>query len=287
MGKILVSINANYDKLSKNEKRIADFLLTEDRSLNSMTITELSEKVQTSGASIVRFVKKFGFEGYREFKIYLAKEEYHLVGKSISEDDDLQNVYSKVCDDVYSTLIKTKNVLSNDLLCKAYNCLIEAEEIFIYGVGNSFCVAQDAYHKFQRLGLHAQAIGDSHFQIISAAKATEKTIVVAISHSGTTKDIIEAVQLAKQYGARVVAFTSEPKSPLAKMADISLITISDEVNYRVLGLSSRFAQLAIIDALYSYAIMHKPGTIETIQKIESAVIQKRVTPKTRAKKQPV
>ena len=126
-----------------------------------------------------------------------------------------------------------------------------------------------------RLGLKAHAFTDNHMQAIAAAHTDSSTVVIGISHSGKTKDVLQAMQLAKENGATTIAVTNHEKSPIFKVSDIVLQTVSDETNYRVLGLSSRIAQLAIIDTIYSYLVCRLENAQELIAKTELALKSKK------------
>ena len=279
MGKLLINIKSCYPKMSKTEKRIADYLFENANNLAPVSITELSKLTDASEATIVRFAKRVGCVGYQQFKLQLAKEEKHIANKSISKDDGFLEMYQKVCDDVYASLIKTRSNLSNDVLEEAYKCIINAERIYLMGVGNSYAVCLDAYHKLSRIGLNVHICFDSHFQIISACEANERSTIIVVSHSGYTRDIIESINVAKANNAKVVVITSDKKSPAAKLADVVLPTSSDEINYRILGLSSRYAQLAIFDTLYSSIVTNDDKVPDIIENIENTILIKRVSPK--------
>ena len=266
--------------MSKTEKKVADFLM-HNNGHTPMTITELSELTGASEATIVRFSKKIGCSGYQQLKMMLAKEESHIVNKSINEDDAMASIFSKVIDDAYSSLLRTKDVLDGNDLLQAFKMIDSAKEIIVIGFANSYSLCLDFYHKLIRLGYNAFPLDDSHLQIISAVKSTKDTLIVCISHSGYTKDIIDTATIAKRHGAKILTITSDKKSPLGKISDLILCTISDEVNYRLLGLSSRYASLAIFDTIYSYAVLHKENTENIINEIEDVILTKRIYTKKR------
>ena len=128
-----------------------------------------------------------------------------------------------------------------------------------------------------KLGLNATAYTDNHMQAIAVSHANEKSVVIGISHSGRSKDIIQALQIAKENGATTIAITNVGKSPLCKVSDIILRTVSDETNYRILGLTSRLTQLVIVDAIYSYLVCHLPSAEGNITATESSLQTKKIT----------
>ena len=240
MLRTILDIKINYDDFSKSEKKIADFLLTHADDEVPLYITEFAKICQTSEATVVRFAKRLGFDGFSQLKIAMAKQSNNRpVNENITPGDSAKEIFVKICDDVYCSLEKTKRALSGVALQRACDAIIAADEVLIFGLGNSASIAMDAAHKFFRLGVKAHAYTDNHMQAIAAAHTNEKSVVMGISHSGASKDVVRALQLAKENSAVTIAVTHMGKSPIEKVSDIVLATVSDETNYRILGLNSR------------------------------------------------
>ncbi|MGN1052421.1 MAG: MurR/RpiR family transcriptional regulator [Candidatus Scatosoma sp.] len=277
MGKTVLNIKARYNALGKTDKKIADFLMSNPQSVLSLYITDLAKRCDTSEAAIVRFAKKMGFSGYQQLKLSLAQEtDMRPVSENITASDSAYDIFSKVCGDIFCSLEKTKRALDAKSLQTCCEKILSADKILICGLGNSASVATDAAHKMLRLGLNACAYTDNHMQAIAAAHTTNNSVLIGISHSGRSKDIVEAMKIAGENGAAVVALTGAEKSPVNKAAHLVLRTVSDETNYRILGLSSRIAQLAIIDAVYSYLVCHFADAEEKIAETEAALQNKKV-----------
>lgn len=277
MEKTVVNIKVLYDSLGKAEKKIADFLLKDPKAILPLSIVDFAEVCGVGEATIVRFSKRLGFNGYQQLKISIAQEDdAPPVNKNISKKDSAYDILAKVCYDINSSLEKTMVVIDADAISKFCEAVLKAREVCIFGLGNSAAVALDVSHKFLRLGIKAHAFTDNHMQAIAAAHLGNNDLALAISHSGSSKDIIEAMEIAKKNGATTVAITNNGKAPIDKFCDIMLHTISDETNYRILGLSSRISQLAIIDAVYSYLVCHLPQAKNNIKKTESALQQKKI-----------
>ncbi len=276
MNKTLLKIKNEYDALGKAEKKIADVLLNNDKSVPSMFIGDFAQLCDCSVATVTRFSKKLGFNGFPQLKIALAREkDFSPVGENITAADTAAEVFAKICNDIYGSLERTKKSINADELQKCCEAVISADKIFIFGLGNSASVAQDAAHKLFRLGKDSTAYTDNHMQAIAATHTGKGSLVIGVSHSGKSKDIVDALKLSREKGATTVAITSLGNHPLKKVSDIVLNTVSEETNYRILGLSSRIAQLAIIDAIYSYLVCHLPGAIDSINKTESALCSKK------------
>ncbi|MBE7087894.1 MAG: MurR/RpiR family transcriptional regulator [Clostridiales bacterium] len=276
MESTLFKIKSLFDKMSNSDKKIANFLLESPQSIIPLSISELADKCKCSEATIVRFAKKLDFDGYQQLKISIAQENnVSSLNEKISVDDDVFDVFTKVCNEIYFSLNKTKTIINKEHLEEFSKAIINAKNIYLFGLGNSAAIALDAAHKFLRLGLKANAYTDNHMQVIVASHATNKDLVIGISHSGSSKDIVEALKIAKKNQATTVCITNFGKSPITKVSDIIINTCSDETSHSILGLNSRIAQLAIIDAIYSYLTYHLPNITDAISNTESALIGKK------------
>ncbi len=277
MSKFTVQLKTQYEKFSKSEKKIADFLMSTPQNEMPFYITELAQKCETSEATVVRFAKRLGYDGYQQLKIAIAQEkDSRPINENITPNDSAYDIFGKVCEDVYCSLEKTKAALDATALQRCCDWILGAKAVLIFGLGNSASVANDMAHKLFRLGLNAHAYTDNHMQSIASAHTDETFVVVGISHSGKSKDVVQAMDVARLNGAKTVALTDFGKSPIDKVSDVVLHTVSDETNYRILGLSSRIAQLAIVDAIYSYLVCHLDCAEERIEKTESALKPKKV-----------
>ncbi|MGN0179282.1 MAG: MurR/RpiR family transcriptional regulator [Monoglobaceae bacterium] len=277
MNKTSLNIKMIYNKLGKAEKQIADWIFENPGKIISLSIVELAEQCGCSEATIVRFSKHLGLSGYQELKISLASEGGGTaVSTHILADDSAYQMYEKVCNDIYLSLEKTKKSLNPEALELAAKKICNANKIFIFGLGNSASVALDASHKFLRAGLNAFAYSDNHMQVIGASHLSKNDVAIAISHSGSSKDIVDALKIAKEHGATTITITNTGKSPILKCSDIVLSTAADETTYNILALNSRIAQLSIIDSLYFYIVYNRSAdALESIKNTEHALLSKK------------
>ncbi len=277
MDKISVKIQILYNEMGKAEKRIADWIQQNPGKIIALSIVELAEQCGCSEATIVRFSKRLGLNGYQDLKISLAAEGgTSFINNNILKNDSAYNMYEKVCNDIYCSLEMTKKSLKSESLASAAEKLCNAEKIAIFGLGNSASVAMDASHKFLRAGLNAVAYSDNHMQVIAASHLSQNDIAIAISHSGSSKDIVEALKIAKEHGAFTITLTNKGKSPIDKYSDIILSTSSKETQYNILALNSRIAQLAIIDSLYFYIVFNNGDrALASIQETERSLLAKK------------
>lgn len=277
MDKTTLNINILYDKMGKAEKRIADWLLENPGEILPLSIIDLADRCNCSEATIVRFAKRLGFSGYQELKISLAQETNSTsVSTNITCNDTLEEIYDKVCNDIYCSLERTKMVLNTATLEEVCKRISTAEKIVIFGLGNSASIALDASHKLQRTGCNAYAYSDNHMQVIAASHLTPNDIAIGISHSGSSKDIVDALKIAKEAGATTVAITNSGKSPIQKHSNFTLFTASDETKHNILALNSRIAQLSIVNAIYFYLVYNKSDkALESIKETEHSLLSKK------------
>lgn len=275
MNRTLLQMKILYDSMGKAEKRVADWLLEHSEEILPLSITELAEKTESSEATIVRFAKRIGFGGYQELKISLAQEvEKKIASESIKKTDSCAEILEKITNDIYISLEMTKKAVSPQNLEKCSKAIANANKIFVFGLGNSASVALDASHKFLRAGCNSFAYTDNHMQAIAASHLKNGDVVIGISHSGSSKDIVDALKIAKSCGAVTVCITSAGKSPITKVSDIALFTDAAETKYNILALNSRIAQLTIIDAIY-YRLICLKNPVEEIKNTERALLSKK------------
>ena len=277
MDKISLKIQLLYDSMGKAEKKIADWIFQNPGKIISLSIVELAEQCKCSEATIVRFSKKLGLDGYQGLKISIASESgTSIVSTNVSFEDSIFTMFEKVCNEIYCSLELTKKSLSSENLENAAKKISNAKKISIFGLGNSAAIALDASHKFLRAGLNSVAYSDNHMQVIAASHMSDGDVAIAISHSGSSIDIVEALKIARDHGATTIAISNRGKSPIDKYSDIILSTSSNETEYNILALNSRIAQLAIIDTLYYYIAFNcSENVLASIKETERSLLSKK------------
>lgn len=239
-------------KLTAKEQAICDYIADHSSEIIHMSITEVAEQCKTSEASLVRFSKKLGYKGFQALKIRVAQDsvepklQFH---EEIGYDDNMSSIAQKVFQSYAQTLNDTLSVLDFKKLEQAAETITNARRVIFLAIGGSEKVAEDAVNKFLRVGIMAYAYADTNMQRMTASLTTPEDVVIAISHSGATVATIESLALAKKNGAKSIVITNYSRSPILQYADISLFTSSRETRYKVESLSSRIAQLTILDTL--------------------------------------
>lgn len=272
MNKTSLQIKILYNKMGSAEKRIADWILNNPGEIIPLSISELAENCKCGEATIVRFARRLGFGGYQELKISIAREAgSNDVSDGISKNDSCFDIFNKVANEIYCSLEMTKDCLNETSLENAAKTILNAKRILIYGLGNSSAVALDFQHKLLRIGYNANAYSDNHMQSISVSHSSKEDAVICISHSGSSKDIVETAKIAKGNGTPVISITNFGKSPLVKQSDIVLYTSSNETKNNILGLNSRIAQLAIVNSIYYYLICQNDNVSKMIEQTEQSL----------------
>jgi RpiR family carbohydrate utilization transcriptional regulator len=281
MQNLFSHIRTKYHTLSPTQKQIADFVLNNAEQVILFSLSDLAEKCETSETTILRFLRKLGFDSYQVFRVRIAQDMSNHSTQAIYEEihveDTIDQIKQKVVMSTVDSIQDLDNLLTAELLEKVTKLILKANRILFCGVGASGVIAMDAYHKFLRLGFDVSFCNDTHFMSIACANADANTLVVAISHSGESRDILEAVHLAKEHRAKVVAMTSFLHSSVTKMADAVLPSSSNETKYRSDAMVSRILQLVIIDILYVTVVLrlgHKG--IDAVNKSRLAVAKKKV-----------
>ena len=278
MESIIHKIRSLYSAMGPAEKRIADYILADTQGIIGYSVTELAEKCGCGDATVVRFSRRIGFDGFQALKIGIAGEigSTSSIGTEIKKDDSCFEIFKKRITDISLSLQSTESVLDEQTLEKAAKIIMNARRIAVFGLGNSAAIAIDAAHKFLRLGLDAQCCTDNHMQAIIASHLDRKSVAIGISHSGSSKDIVDALRLSKIGGATTICVTNFGSSPIVEASDISIFTKSEETKHSILGMSSRIAQLTIFDAIYTYIVIHSDKeAVQAIYNTEFALQNKK------------
>ena len=242
-------------KLSPKEGQVAKFVLARPAEVVNMTIEQIAAQSHTSASAVVRLCKSMGYSGYKELcrmlSSDLAVSSNSISYESIHPGDSTDVIMKNICYSNMKAIENTMNVMDYEALDQAVQLLCKARRIDFYGVGNSALVALDAHNKFLRASMNCTASADYHVQLISACSLKKGDVAVMISYSGETYDMVRLASLVKKTGCKIITITTYAKNTLARFADVTLYTVSAETMIRSGAISSRIAQLTVIDALYT------------------------------------
>jgi RpiR family transcriptional regulator, carbohydrate utilization regulator len=252
---MLDRIKASLPSLAPAEQRVGKLVLADPRAFANLPVTELADRAHVSKPTVVRFCRSVGYDGLSDFKLKLAgsvSEGVPFIHRSVDVDDKTSDIAVKVIDNTVAAFLKYRNDASSFALEHASQALAATQKtnrrIEFYGVGNSGIVAQDAQHKFFRLGVNAIAYSDGHMQVMSASMLKPGDCAVIISNSGRTRDLMDACDIAKKQGATTIVITASG-SPLASAGHIHLTADHPEGYDKYSPMVSRLLHLLIIDIL--------------------------------------
>ena len=252
---VSTKIRKEYATLSKVNQRIADHILHFPSEVIKQTASEIGKASNASSATVVRFVKKIGYTGLEDLKVSLASEQVvkkneHIIDPIVSSDDTLDVLCGKV-----ETLIKetTTDVfagMDQGSLKRAIERVKQSRRIYLFGIGSSSLIAYDLFHKFNRAGKEANFVFDSHIGLEMLTYATEEDVVIAVTYSGHTKEILLACEYAKQKGAFLIVITRNDGERISSLADEILKVPANEHLLRVGAISSLYASMIVGTVLY-------------------------------------
>lgn len=274
---IHLQIKSLYTDFSPKEQAIADYILKHPQKVSHSSISDLAAELGIADSTFFQFTKTLGFNGFKDFKLALLKQENDLSAvtthENIQEEDSKLVMAQKVFDSNMKTLTDTRKLLREEDLNKAVKMISESRRLYFFGVGGSEIVATDTYHKFLRSPIPVGHSTDYHLQLMEASLLTAADCAMLISHSGKTKETIRIAEAAKKAGAKVIVVTSQANSPLAKLGDVVFISISEEIEFRSEALASRIAQLSIIDSLFVILMFdNREKAQETISKVRKVIL---------------
>lgn len=252
---MLDRISASLPSLAPAEQRVGQLVLADPHSFARLPVRELAEKANVSKPTVVRFCRSLGYDGLADFKLKLAgnvSEGVPFIHRSVDLDDKTSDVLVKVIDNSVAAFLQYRSDANAAAIEQAVESILNAwrhnHRLEIYGVGNSGVVAQDAQHKFFRLGIPSQATSDTHIQAMAATMLAPSDCVIVISNSGRTKDLVDVASVAKTNGATVIAITSS-HTPLSATSSILLKADNPEGSDLYSPMASRLLHLLIIDIL--------------------------------------
>lgn len=250
---IFRAIRESMNQMGSAGQKVARFVLTNSRDVIHLTVSELAARADVSEATVIRFCQELGYKGYQDFKIQLSQAlvtPMKSLDWSIERGDSAKTLLDKISATNIETIRNTTNNISNEQLTAAIGMLRQARRIVLFGCGGSGIVAHDAAHKIMKLGLNVVSHSDAHnaFQAISVLGPED--LLFVISYSGATRDVLHAVSVAREVGMKIMAITRSGRNPLRDLVNVTLSTSSPESLYRNEGISTRIAQLCIIDALF-------------------------------------
>lgn len=274
---IFSKIAQEYYQLTSAEKKIADFVVSNQQKTQYLSISELAEECGVADATVSRFCKTLGCRGYSAFRLAVANSaarrtvQNPLTGK-VHHDDSIADL----CQKVYSTNVEA---MSQTLACArpetialAAQAILQARKVLCLGQGGSMILATETAHLFNDCRAEFTAVWDSHLQAIAVSRLTKDDLVIFCSYSGSTRELIELLDIIKIRGAKVLLITHFPKSPGAEDADIVLQCGGVEGPLQMGSIAARIGYLYLVDILHNEVCRQDMTTCEEYRKVSAEVL---------------
>lgn len=272
---ILARIRASRPSYVRGDRRVADAVLADPQAVIHLTVSDLAAEAGTAASTVVRFCQRLGLRGFHDLKLAIARELGNanaLVTPRIESNDRPIDVLSKIIASDAEALRDVTSTLDAAHLDAAVTALHEANRILVVGVGTSAPLAQDLAYRLMTIGLHADAPADAHVQHVAARLLSPTDACFAISHTGSTKETVAAIEAARHVRATTIVVTSFTRSPLTALADIVLVAGSRETSFRIEAMASRIAHLSVLDAIFVSLALRRPSAASAALELTGRVL---------------
>lgn len=274
----IAMIHSILPSLSKAEQKVATAVLDNPSNTVYSSVTDLAEQAGVGETTVIRFCRKLGYRGFQEFKLSVAQDlvspNQQVYGK-IEQSDTVDVMCRKITMFNTQALEDTISLLQEKELQKATDALIRSKRHYFFGVGSSGITAQDAQYRFMRLGFDTHFASDAHIIAMNCAMANSEDVVLGISTSGSTKDLVDALRIAKENGAFVICLTNHARSPVTSYADAILLAASKETPLQGGAFASKLAQIHVLDILSTIvSIKQRGSTFQALKRTAESVLDK-------------
>ncbi|WP_053218544.1 MurR/RpiR family transcriptional regulator [Virgibacillus senegalensis] len=252
----LERIRQGITTLKPSERKVAQYILKDPDKILAMPISRLAKECEASEATIIRMCRSLQFKGFRELKLSISASVNKREGHSeryqdITTSASMKEIIEVVSNNNLQSIEATLSVLNEHSMEDAVTKMENARRILVVGVGASAIVAQDFEQKCKRINKWCEALTDSHSQLTSAVHLTKEDVVLAVSYSGETKEVIDTIKIALENKATVISITSYGNNAVQGLADVNLFASNLEQSVRSGATASRIAQLNIVDILFT------------------------------------
>lgn len=262
---------ASQASLRPSEQKVCSVLIENPTWGSRATLAEIASEAGVSEPSVVRFSRSLGFDGFQDFKYALIQSLASGVPAahaSVERGDDIGVIANKIFENSLEGLRSTREVLNLDALQAAVSAIRKADNMLVLGFGASGVVGQDTAQKFPLFGIPINAPIDFHQQFIAANLATSDTVVLAISNTAMTTEVLESMLEAKQRGATTIAVSGH-EGPISQVADIVISHTAEDTDIYTPTIS-RLVALVIIDVLaVAVVLQYEPSRIFELERMKS------------------
>ncbi|EAE8347317.1 MurR/RpiR family transcriptional regulator [Listeria monocytogenes] len=270
---LLATISSYFPSLSKSEQKVAQLILSNPDEVENLSINDLALMASVGESTIVRFSRKIGLTGFQDLKIALVKYQTSQKQNITDESNETKDlIYRQFVDGLQDT----KGFIEQEKLEQAAKMIHKAEHIYILSVGASAFVAMQLSNRLKRLGKFVEFVPDGHLQSIYVTMVKKTDIVIGISKSGNTKEVIQNIELASQSGAPVVTLSNFINSKISQMGDISLVASSKEFLSDAGSFSAEVSQLYLLDSLIRTLVDISPASYHNVRNLTNKALVKRI-----------
>lgn len=257
----LLKIQELFPSLTSSEQKIANYILQHKEDVRDWSVQYLAQKIKVSTATLVRFSHKIGYQGFPDLKLAIAKETHQQelpdLTEELTDTDTIEDLIQKSYNYRLHTLEKVTKLLDTQELKNAIISIQNARRIFLMGIGGSAIVCSDLYHKLTRIGYAVVYTLDTHVQLATLNGVSKEDVLICVSYSGETKEILLAGKIAQEKGVTVIAITQIVKNNLSRLADIVCGIPNEEKTFRIGAISSRDTSLFVADLLYMGVVVQQ------------------------------
>lgn len=254
--RVLLLLRHQLATYSQTLQRLGQFVLEQPQRVLYLTITELARESGTSEASVTRLCRGVGCRGYTEFKMALALETQQE--QASQPQASATSAFSTLIEESVAALRDTGALISQQALLQSAELLEKARQIQIYGVAASAIIGEYLAYRLLRMGISAQQFSDMHRAAMNATSLKPGDVVIAVSSSGSTKDLLHAVQLGKEHGASIIVLSNTSRSPLATQADQLLVAAKPEGPLTAGSFHSKISAMLVIELLSQHLLKNRP-----------------------------
>ncbi|EKP0316339.1 MurR/RpiR family transcriptional regulator [Aeromonas veronii] len=254
--RVLLLLRHQLATYSQTLQRLGQFVLEQPQRVLYLTITELARESGTSEASVTRLCRGVGCRGYTEFKMALALETQQE--QASQPQASATSAFSTLIEESVAALRDTGALVSQQALLQSAELLEKARQIQIYGVAASAIIGEYLAYRLLRMGISAQQFSDMHRAAMNATSLKPGDVVIAVSSSGSTKDLLHAVQLGKEHGANIIVLSNTSRSPLATQADQLLVAAKPEGPLTAGSFHSKISAMLVIELLSQHLLENRP-----------------------------
>jgi len=271
-------ISHNYYELTTAEKKIADYIIANPEHVQQAGISDLADTCGTAMATVSRFSRKLGYDGFNALRLAIAHAissksgNADLLTGKITMEDSFEDECRKIQTADLGVITQTYDLINSRAYLTAIELLLKAKKVVCMGQGGSVIIAMEAAHLFSTVSGKFSCVQDSHMQVITLSNMEENDVLVYFSYSGSVRDMMENFYLAEQRGIKTILFTRFPKSPGAEMADVVLQCGSSESPLQLGSIPARISQLFMLDILFSeYCRQNYDSCQKSRERIASAL----------------